>query len=446
MTEIKLGKKLGNIKPMHGVGQPPFVGINFSYVKYLKDAGIPFSRLHDVGGWYGANMYVDIPNLFRDFSADPSDPESYDFAFTDILMKALDDNGVEPFFRLGVTIENNVEIRQYRLDPPADPLKWAKICEGVIRHYTQGWANGFFYKIRYWEIWNEPDNAPDMMKNPMWRGTPEQYYELYDVSARYLKEKFPELKIGGYASCGFYSIIESADRSEETKRRFDYFLDFFNGFLDYIKKTGAPLDFFSWHSYDNIDNTKAYAGYCRRRLDEAGYTETETFCNEWNHNEAAWRGTVSHAAYIEGMMLAMQDCPLDGAMFYDARIGTSIYGSLFSPLTFKPFPAYYAFTFYNELYKRGTQVEITSPVQDGVYAVAAEDEDSVAVVLSNMTPETITVKADIIPEKVLTLSPNGEPTRVWYSGGHTFAGLAFESTSMSVDPQNILLIVGRRAK
>ena len=49
---------------------------------------------------------MDIPNIFRDFDADPDDPEAYDFAFTDLLIKALVENGVEPFFRLGVTIEN----------------------------------------------------------------------------------------------------------------------------------------------------------------------------------------------------------------------------------------------------------------------------------------------------------------------------------------------------
>ena len=36
---------VGKIKPMHGVGQPPFAGVDFSMFKYLKDAGVPYSRL-----------------------------------------------------------------------------------------------------------------------------------------------------------------------------------------------------------------------------------------------------------------------------------------------------------------------------------------------------------------------------------------------------------------
>ena len=27
----------------------------------------------------------------------------------------------------------------------------------VIKHYNSGWANGYHYNIKYWEIWNEPD-------------------------------------------------------------------------------------------------------------------------------------------------------------------------------------------------------------------------------------------------------------------------------------------------
>ena len=64
----------GAVKPMHGVGQPPFAGMDFSMFHYLTEAGIPFSRLHDVGGMFGGGVFVDIPNLFREFSADPACP------------------------------------------------------------------------------------------------------------------------------------------------------------------------------------------------------------------------------------------------------------------------------------------------------------------------------------------------------------------------------------
>ena len=146
----------GKIKPMHAVGQPPLYSFDSGMFHYITEANIPYSRLHDMGGAYGRNLYVDIPNLFRDFDADETKEENYDFTFTDVLLEDMFKAGMEPFFRLGVTIENAYNIKAYRIYPPKDFAKWARICEHVIRHYNEGWANGYKYGIKYWEIWNEP--------------------------------------------------------------------------------------------------------------------------------------------------------------------------------------------------------------------------------------------------------------------------------------------------
>ncbi|MBE6711003.1 MAG: hypothetical protein E7579_07780 [Ruminococcaceae bacterium] len=386
--KIDFTKNLGAIKPLHGVGQPPFTGgRGYSMLHYLTEAGIPFSRLHDVGGAYGGGRFVDIPNLFRNFDADPEDPASYDFTFTDLLITALMDAKVEPFFRLGVTIENDAVVKSYRIDPPKDPAKWAVICEKVIRHYTEGWADGFHYNIRYWEIWNEPENHVDPKRNEMWTGTAEDYYELYNVTAKHLKKCFPHLNIGGYASCGFYAIT-----TDKPSAREQYFVDFFDGFLKSVKENGSPLDFFSWHSYASIPATMKFADYAREQLDKYGFTDAETTCNEWNP-EVNLRGTGRHAALTTGMMLAMQNSPLDSAMFYDARYGTSIYGSLFNPLTAEPFPAYYGFLAFNELYKRGTQAEVVCDDQM-VYALAAYNGTDGYLVIANTGADSVPLKIE----------------------------------------------------
>ena len=104
-VKVDFATETGPVKPVNGVGQPPMLGFgNDRLFHYLTEAGIPFSRLHDTGGAFGKNVYVDIPNIFRDFDADENDPKSYDFAFTDDLMVKLDKAGVRPYFRLGVTI------------------------------------------------------------------------------------------------------------------------------------------------------------------------------------------------------------------------------------------------------------------------------------------------------------------------------------------------------
>ena len=398
---VDFNKPVGKMKPMHGVGQPPILGTSFSMFKYLTDAKIPYSRLHDVGGSYGGFRWVDIPNIFRDFDADENLPESYDFTFTDMLITALVEAGVEPIFRLGVTIENAASIKAYRIFPPKDPAKWARICEHVIRHYTEGWADGFKYKIDYWEIWNEPDNSDVLIENQMWRGTKEEYYELYVVTAKHLKSCFPHLKIGGYASCGFYAITDNyVEEAKSTPRR-EYFITFFDEFLEYIKKSGAPFDFFSWHSYASVEETMVHAEYARRRLDEAGFTSTETTCNEWNV-EPRQKGTQKHASLVMSMLLAMQNSPLDSAMFYDARCGIGNYSGMFNPMTYLPHPAYYAFVAFSRLYELKNQVLIECD-DKRLYSIAASDGKSCAFVIANPTDEDITLEitADKTPVRTL---------------------------------------------
>ena len=196
-------KSLGPVKPLHGINNAPYVYQSAKHMHYLKEAHIPFCRLHDTCGNYGGFRYVDIANVFRDFQADETLPENYDFAATDHLIASIREQDAEAFYRLGCTIENDRFGCAYRTYPPEDPAKWARICEHIIRHYNEGWAGGYRFGLRYWEIWNEPDNEPVISENPMWRGTMEQFFELYRVTANHLKSCFPGLRIGGYASCGF---------------------------------------------------------------------------------------------------------------------------------------------------------------------------------------------------------------------------------------------------
>ena len=194
-------KKIGTIKDLNGVNCAPYSsnwGDNQVFINQVFGyCGITRSRTHDVNGAYGGCYFVDVPNIFRDFNSDENDENSYDFYYTDEYITAIIKTGAKIVYRLGVTIEWGS--KKYSCNPPQDFAKWARICEHIIMHYNKGWANGFEYGIDYWEIWNEPENPP------MWTGTKEQFLELYKVSSKYLKEKFPEIKIGGYGSCGFYA-------------------------------------------------------------------------------------------------------------------------------------------------------------------------------------------------------------------------------------------------
>ena len=133
----------GKVKPLHGVNNAPVRVNGKQGQNEFKAAGIPFVRTHDTAYGYGGTHYVDIPNIFPDFDADETDPASYDFALTDAYLKPLVEAGCRIFYRLGVTIENNWKIKAYNIYPPKDFAKWARVCEHVVRHCNEGWANGF---------------------------------------------------------------------------------------------------------------------------------------------------------------------------------------------------------------------------------------------------------------------------------------------------------------
>lgn len=396
---VNLEKPLGDIRPLHGVGQPPISGIDGVYMHYLTEAHIPYSRLHDVGGMYGGFIYVDIPNIFRDFSANEYDPASYDFGFTDILLKQLADANCKPIYRLGVTIENYQAVKAYRIYPPTDFAKWAHICEYIIKHYNDGWGNGFHYGIKYWEIWNEPDGYLGIEHDPMWKGTMQEYFELYEITSKHLKKRFGNsIKIGGYGSSGFYTAVNAA-RDERQK----YFLEFFEKFLIYVKETNSPLDFFSWHSYGTTETTMAMADYAEQMLNKHGFHSMETQCNEWNNaRELAYRGTSYASAQAASMMIAMHDKKTDLMCYYDARLGPSQYGGLFNPLDHKPLCTYYSFKAFGELYVLGTRVEAYGGNSDIRILAAKNDSDKCAVMISN-TGETTAIETNLSGMKVILI-------------------------------------------
>ena len=375
---VDFARPLGSIKPLHGINNSPM-----TYGEPLPDlseAGIPYVRLHDAAGAYGGAHFVDIPNVFPDFDADPDDPASYDFAFTDAYLAGLVASGVEIFYRLGVTIENFWKIKSYHIDPPEDPLHWARICAGIIRHYNEGWADGFEYGIEYWEIWNEPENPP------MWTGTREEYFELYRITANHLKERFPQLKVGGYAGCGFYAITR-----KDVGAFHESFVDYFDAFLKYVTapETRAPLDFFSWHLYTGDPHEIIrHADYVTAKLGEHGLSDVENIFNEWNcifgTSPDMWdmMKETPGATFVAAAFCLMQRSSIDKAMYYDAFPMRRYCGLFYFP-SLRVTPTYYTFKAFNELYSLGTEVYSHSPEEDGIYVCAARSDTGKAVMLVN---------------------------------------------------------------
>ncbi len=397
------------IKDVNGINNGPKSGYDAETDQWKLDATelyreleIPYVRIHDSEYPYGQGKFVDIHCIFPDFSADPEDPWSYDFTYTDKYIEAIIQSGAEVVFRLGESIDHSGE--NTYINPPEDYMKWAQVCEHIIRHYNEGWADGYQYGIQYWEIWNEPDN----IKN--WTGSLEQYYELYRTSARYLKSLFPEIKIGGYGAGAC---------SEEN----------INGFLNFLRADGqeTPLDFFSWHTYtNNPADLGRNAELVQTLLKENGYENTESFLDEWNFVEE-WEDlggrkqfiqSTQGAAFLAASLVTLQNSPVTGAMYYDGQFveGDVVWCGLYKEGTEK-LPGYAVFQFFNEMKQHGKLADVRAEETEGIYCMAAAgDKDYILLANYNADkPKKAVIKLQYTGDKetakitrINEASPNGD--------------------------------------
>jgi xylan 1,4-beta-xylosidase len=116
--------------------------------------------------------------------------------------------------------------------PPKDYAKWSELVFRFVRHLRERYGDDEV-KTWLWEVWNEPDID-------YWKGTPEEYFKLYDFSADAVLRALPEARIGGPDSTGPGSPKAMA---------------FLRAFLEHCAhgqnlvsgKTRARLDFISFH-------------------------------------------------------------------------------------------------------------------------------------------------------------------------------------------------------
>ena len=386
---VDFSKTSGRVKPMHSVNNGPVYKFaadqRITNIDSYRAAGIPYARTHDASFYstYGGEHIVDVNMIFTDFSKDACDPASYDFTLTDDYLKMIEAGGAKVFYRLGSKIEH--WRKKYNTLPPPDFKKWAVVCEHIIRHYTEGWADGLKMDIEYWEIWNEPDlDADDSDHKRCWGGTAKQFYELFCVTYKHLKECFPQLKIGGPACAGVDPT-------------------WWKGFFDTLKENGIKPDFFSWHIYANkVEQVQERIRLAKRWLDEYGLDTTESILNEWNYvrgwEDDEWiyslkaEKSLKGASFLAATMCMSQYEPLDNLMFYDARPGGM--NCLYSTdLIFECLKGYYPFYMFNQLYKLDSAVAVERESEDVWSCAAAGNEQNVIIAYFN--------DSDASPEKTV---------------------------------------------
>lgn len=141
--------------------------------------------------------------------------------------------------------------------------------------------------VKYWEVWNEI-NTGWMVDPPGWDHL-KTYTTLYDICWKAVKRADPEAWIGGPA-------VASGPWNEKDPRGPGVNGEkFMRGLLEHCEKTGAPLDFITWHEYfqphwimkKEAEQIRAYLEeYPKVKLQVKDYAVTE-----WNY---AWWHDRAH--------------------------------------------------------------------------------------------------------------------------------------------------------
>ncbi len=111
------------------------------------------------------------------------------------------------------------------VSPPKDWDRWANLVRDLASHLMQRYGREEVVSRWAFEVWNEPN------LEVFWSGTPEEYFRLYDVSARAIKSVHPDLRVGGPSSAAAGWIGE---------------------LLGHLEGSDVPLDFLSTHVYGNV--------------------------------------------------------------------------------------------------------------------------------------------------------------------------------------------------
>ena len=197
--------------------------------------------------WGSTNAYTEKPD----------GTPIYDWTITDRIFDAITSAHVRPLVEIGFMPEAlSTHPEPYRHTfpkgdiytgwayPPKDYDKWGKLVHAYAEHLKQRYGSGVDNWM--WEVWNEPDIG-------YWKGTPEEYDHLYDVTATAIRTVLPNARIGGPESTGVTS-----SRAEAFLRQFLEHCA--HGVNTATGKTGAPLDFISYHPKGRPINVAGQTG------------------------------------------------------------------------------------------------------------------------------------------------------------------------------------------
>ncbi|NLV35850.1 MAG: xylan 1,4-beta-xylosidase [Clostridiaceae bacterium] len=177
----------------------------------------------------GHGLFCDDIGIYREIEMDGKTHSFYNFTYLDRIMDSYLENGIRPFLELGFmpeklkSGEQTIFYWKGNVTPPKSYEKWAELVEVTLNHLIDRYGRE---EVTTWpvEVWNEPNIG-------FWAGTMDDYFMLYDYSAKAVKKVDPRIQVGGPAICGI-----------ETEK-------WLRSFFEHCINNNLPLDFITRHCY-----------------------------------------------------------------------------------------------------------------------------------------------------------------------------------------------------
>jgi xylan 1,4-beta-xylosidase len=313
----------------------------------------------------------------------------------DKVYDALLSMGLQPFVELNpmprAMASGTQTIFEWHMNvtPPKVWEEWGQLVREFTRHVI-GRYGPEEVKNWYFEVWNEP-NLPGF-----WSGNQEDYWRLYTVAAREIKQLEPALRVGGPASSKGAWVQD---------------------LIQYCEREAVPLDFISTHHYPqdvHIDaggrgSSRDEGGdFFIRRIQEiraeitaSPRPDLELHFTEWNTLYAETPETVTWtrnsatdacfgAPLIVRICLALDECVdtlcywTASDIFEESGLPHSAFDGNYGLLNIhgQPKAHFHAFAFLQRM--RGDRLDITGgkPVPGWGAAVATRDTCATRVLLA----------------------------------------------------------------
>jgi xylan 1,4-beta-xylosidase len=294
-------------------------GLRANWLEQLRHVrekcAFQYVRFH---GLFHDDMFV-----YREVNGEPV----YNFQYVDELFDRLLHIGVRPFVELGfcpgdlATQKGTVFWWKANGSPPKDYSRWEELVGRLVTHCVDRYG---IDEVRQWyfEVWNEPN------LHPFFKGTKSQYFELYKVSVRAIRQIDSQLRVGGPSTSNFVPDARFDGETEDVSQHrvvtkaadldaLDWKPAWLAQFLEFCRSNDLPLDFVSAHPYPTdwaldelghenhytrgVDSTRNDLRLLRRMIDASHFPRAQIHLTEWSSSPSPRDHTHDHlqaATYV----------------------------------------------------------------------------------------------------------------------------------------------------